>query len=97
VRAAPRPASIRFRSRGAAGMMFVVHGEAATDQVGWVGEAGRELGAHNLLLRHGMLELQRRGVRVLDLGGVDTAQGAGLGRFRIASGAEAVTLAGTCL
>jgi hypothetical protein len=80
-----------------AGMMFLVHGTAASYQVGWVGEAGRELGAHNLLLWQGMLELQRRGVRSLDLGGVDTARGAGLARFKIGSGGAVVTLAGTYL
>jgi hypothetical protein len=80
-----------------AGMMFLVHGAAATYQVGWVGDAGRELGAHNLLLWRAMLELQRRGVRSLDLGGVDTARAAGLARFKIGSGGAVVTLAGTYL
>jgi hypothetical protein len=78
----------------AAGMLFLVHGEAATYQVGWVGDAGRELGAHNLLLWHAIQRLRERGVRVLDLGGVDTARGAGLARFKIGSGGEVVTLAG---
>lgn len=81
----------------AAGMMFVVHGEAATYQVGWASEAGREADAHNLLLWHGILALRERGVRTLDLGGVDTARGAGLARFKIGSGGEVVTLAGTYL
>ncbi|MCX7229824.1 MAG: GNAT family N-acetyltransferase [Burkholderiales bacterium] len=81
----------------AAGMMFLVHGEAATYQIGWVGEAGRELGAHNLLLWHAMLELRGRGVRTLDLGGVDTARGAGLARFKLGTDGEVVTLAGSYL
>ena len=81
----------------AAGMMFLVHGEAATYQIGWVGDAGRELGAHNLLLWHAMLELRERGVRTLDLGGVDTARGAGLARFKLGTGGEVVTLAGSYL
>jgi hypothetical protein len=80
-----------------AGMMFLVHGEAATYQIGWVGEPGRELGAHNLLLWHAMLELRGRGVRTLDLGGVDTARGAGLARFKLGTGGEVVTLAGSYL
>jgi hypothetical protein len=81
----------------AAGMLFLVHGEAATYQIGWVGDAGRELGAHNLLLWHAMLELRERGVRTLDLGGVDTARGAGLARFKLGTGGEVVTLAGSYL
>lgn len=80
-----------------AGMLFLIHGEAATYQIGWVGEGGRELGAHNLLLWHAMLALKERGVRRLDLGGVDTARGAGLARFKIATGGEVLTLAGTYL
>lgn len=80
-----------------AGMLFLVHGEAATYQIGWVGEAGRELGAHNLLLWHAMVALREKGVRRLDLGGVDTARGAGLARFKIATGGEVITLAGTYL
>jgi hypothetical protein len=36
-------------------------------------------------------------VRRLDLGGVDTARGAGLARFKIATGGEVITLAGTYL
>jgi hypothetical protein len=80
-----------------AGMLFLVHGEAATYQMGWVGEGGRELGAHNLLLWQAMLALRERGVRRLDLGGVDTARGAGLARFKIATGGEVITLAGTYL
>ncbi|MFN9772976.1 MAG: lipid II:glycine glycyltransferase FemX [Burkholderiales bacterium] len=78
----------------AAGMLFLVHGEAATYQIGWVGDAGRDLGAHNLLLWQAILKLRERGVRVLDLGGVDTARGAGLARFKIGTGGEVVTLAG---
>ncbi len=77
-----------------AGMLFLVHGEAATYQVGWVGDGGRELGAHNLLLWRAMLALRERGARVLDLGGVDTGRGAGLARFKIGTGGEVVTLAG---
>lgn len=78
-----------------AGMLFLVHGEAATYQVGWADDAGREAGAHNLLLWHAMRALRDRGVRVLDLGGVDTARGAGLARFKIGSGGEVLTFAGT--
>jgi glyoxylase-like metal-dependent hydrolase (beta-lactamase superfamily II) len=79
----------------AAGMLFLVHGAAATYQVGWVGDAGRELGAHNLLLWRAIGLLRERGVRTLDLGGVDTARGAGLARFKIGTGGAVVTLAGT--
>jgi len=80
-----------------AGMLFLIHGEAATYQVGWVGDAGRDLGAHNLLLWQGMQMLKAQGIRMLDLGGVDTARGAGIARFKIGSGGEVMMLAGTYL
>jgi hypothetical protein len=80
-----------------AGMLFLIHGEAATYQVGWVGDAGRDLGAHNLLLWQGMQMLKAQGIRMLDLGGVDTERGAGIARFKIGSGGEVLMLAGTYL
>jgi lipid II:glycine glycyltransferase (peptidoglycan interpeptide bridge formation enzyme) len=51
-----------------AGMLFLIHGEAATYQVGWTSDAGRDQHAHNLILWQGIQELQARGVRWLDLG-----------------------------
>lgn len=80
-----------------AGMLFLIHGQAASYQIGWVGDGGRDLGAHNRLLWQGMLELGQQGVRQLDLGGVDTGRGAGLARFKIGTGGDVMTLAGTYL
>lgn len=81
----------------AAAMMFLVHGEAATYHLGWSGDEGRKLGAHNLLLWQAVQELKARGVRDLDLGGVNTQRSAGIARFKIGSGGQVVTLAGTWL
>jgi hypothetical protein len=78
-----------------AGMMFLLHGESATYQVGWSNEQGRQLNAHNLLLWRAIAELQQRGVRCLDLGGVNTARSAGVARFKIGTGGVVRTLAGT--
>ena len=78
----------------AAAMMFLIHGQAATYHIGWTGPAGRQAGAHNLLLWRAIETLKARGVRRLDLGGVDTETGAGLARFKIGAGGEVVTLAG---
>jgi lipid II:glycine glycyltransferase (peptidoglycan interpeptide bridge formation enzyme) len=41
--------------------------------------------------------LKAQGIRMLDLGGVDTARGAGIARFKIGSGGEVMMLAGTYL
>lgn len=80
-----------------AGMMFLVHGSAATYQVGWSTDAGRDAGAHNLLLWHGIRLLQQQGIATLDLGGVDTGRGAGIARFKIGTGGSVMTFAGTYL
>jgi hypothetical protein len=78
-----------------AAMMFLVHGARATYHMGWSNEAGRKLGAHNLILWNAFPELRNRGVRQLDLGGVNTTTGAGIARFKIGTGGEVVTFAGT--
>ncbi|MHA6287770.1 lipid II:glycine glycyltransferase FemX [Maricaulis sp. CAU 1757] len=78
-----------------AAMLFLVHGAAATYHLGWNSAAGRKSGAHNLLLWHAMKALKERGVKSLDLGGVNTAHGAGIARFKLATGGRVVTLAGT--
>lgn len=78
-----------------AGMMFLIHGQAATYQVGWTSDAGRDLHAHNLILWKGIEELRERGVRMLDLGGVNTTRSAGIARFKMSTGGRVVTCAGT--
>jgi len=78
-----------------AAMLFLIHGSAATYHVGWSNDAGRDTNAHNLLLWRAFDELRARGVRTLDLGGINTRQLAGISRFKIGSGGKVVTYAGT--
>ena len=78
-----------------AAMMFLIHGEAATYQVGWTSDQGRELNAHHLILWRAIEELRERGIRVLDLGGVNTIRSAGVARFKMRTGGKILTLAGT--
>jgi len=78
-----------------AGMMFLIHGEAATYHVGWTSDAGRDLHAHNLILWRGIETLRERGVRLLDLGGVNTIRSAGIARFKMSTGGRVITYAGT--
>ncbi len=78
-----------------AAMMFLIHGCAATYHIGWNSEAGRKQGAHNLILWQALEMLKARGVRRLDLGGVETVNSAGLARFKIGTGGRVVTYAGT--
>ena len=78
-------------------MMFLLHGSAATYQVGWSNDTGRRLNAHNLVLWQAMQALQQRGVRQLDLGGVNTQRSAGIARFKLGTGGRVLRLAGTYL
>ncbi|HEX8374560.1 MAG TPA: GNAT family N-acetyltransferase, partial [Geminicoccaceae bacterium] len=78
-----------------AGVLLVRHGASATYEVGFTSARGRELSATHLLLWHALLESKRRGVRWLDLGGLNTDKAPGIARFKLGLGAEVVTLAGT--
>ena len=65
--------------------------------MGWLDHANAPRGAHNLLLWNAIEHLRSRGVRQLDLGGVNTTSGAGIARFKIGTGGAVTTLAGTYL
>lgn len=80
-----------------AAMMFLIHGSAATYEIGWTSDKGRDLHAHNLILWNAMQILKSQGVRLLDLGGVNTMRSAGLARFKLGTGGRVLTLAGTYL
>ncbi len=78
-----------------AAMMFLLHGRAATYQVGWANDLGRQTHAHNLLLWRGVEELQKRGIQRLDLGGINTERSAGIARFKMSTGGAVHILTGT--
>ncbi len=78
-----------------AAMLFLIHGNAATYHVGWSNAVGRDTNAHNLLLWRAFEALRERGVRTLDMGGINTRQLAGISRFKIGAGGRVVTYAGT--
>lgn len=84
-----------LQNQRCAGMMFLVHGSTATYHLGWTDEIGREHSAHNLLLWQACGLLAERGVRLLDLGGVNTVANPGLARFKLGSGGRVVTWVGT--
>ncbi len=78
----------------AAAMLFLIHGQRATYHVGWTSEEGRNTAAHNLILWTAMKDLKARGIRVLDLGGVNTQSGAGIARFKLETGGRVLERAG---
>lgn len=80
-----------------AGAVFLLHGNSATYHIGWSGDDGRRMNAQNRVLWEGMLALKERGIRFLDMGGINTGEGAGIARFKLGLGAKPVTLVGTWL
>ncbi len=78
-----------------AGMLFLLHGRVATYHMGWSSDAGRADNLHNLLLWKGLCQLKAQGISHLDLGGVNTHDLPGISRFKLGTGGQALTLAGT--
>lgn len=76
-------------------MLFLRHGSGATYHIGWAEEEGRRLNVHNLLLWQSLLTLREQGVQWLDLGGVNTRALPGISRFKLGTGGNLLTLAGT--
>jgi hypothetical protein len=97
--AARRGPALLATADGAAGpaafVLVFVHGATATYEVGWTSAAGRAAHAHHRLLWTIVERLRERGVRLLDLGGLDLP--AGIVRFKLASGALPRTYAGSYL
>ncbi len=80
-----------------AGALFVRHGPDASYYVAATTDDGRKRNAANLVLWRGLMALKAAGVRKVDLGTVDTDRSPGLARFKLGTGAEPRTLAGTYL
>ena len=76
-----------------AGIFLCLHGNSATYLVGWAGEAGRRLRAHNLLLWRAVEHLKTAGIRWFDLGGIN-AEAPGVAHFKRGLGGDPVTLVG---
>jgi lipid II:glycine glycyltransferase (peptidoglycan interpeptide bridge formation enzyme) len=88
-------ATTRHEGRTIASMLFLMHGQSATYYIGWSDEEGRKLSAHNVMLWQAMLHLKKKGIRQLDLGGINTHDLPGISRFKLATGGQVLTLAGT--
>lgn len=80
-----------------AGMVFLIHGPSASYFLGWASARGRAAFAHGPLLWQAMLALRARGVQQLDLGDVDSGQGAALARFKLGTGAKVQAMGASCL
>lgn len=80
--------------RGVAAVLILSHGASATYQVGWSGEEGRKLSAHNLLLWGALGELKQRGVKDFDLGGINDETAKGVTEFKRGMGGDETVLCG---
>ncbi|MDO9499733.1 GNAT family N-acetyltransferase, partial [Falsiroseomonas sp.] len=87
----------RQGGRARAMMCFVRHGDWATYHLGHADAAARAAGAHRVLLWQAALALRAEGVRVLDLGDINTEDAPGLARFKLGTGAELHQLGPTAL
>lgn len=96
---AQRIVSVTANERGnqIAGALFLLHGTSATYHIGWVGEKGRSLNAQNQVLFEGLLALKEKGIKWLDLGGINTGEQAGIARFKLGLGQAPTTFVGTFL
>jgi hypothetical protein len=88
-------ATARVEGRLVAGVLLLVHGAAATYQIGWTGPEGRELSATHLCLWRGIAQLRASGVRWFDLGGIEPRTAPGVTFFKRGMGGEEVELCGT--
>lgn len=88
-------AAAEIEGRLEAFMLFMLHGNTATYQLGWSSDRGRAAEAHHHLLWASLGELRQAGAAVLDLGGIDLPRG--IVAFKLATGATPVTFPGTYL
>ncbi|MCZ4282739.1 peptidoglycan bridge formation glycyltransferase FemA/FemB family protein [Kiloniella laminariae] len=76
-------------------VLIFLHEAGATYLVGWNSPAGRGKRAHNFLIWHSIMELKKRQVNWLDLGGINPQDAAGVTTFKRGIGGEEFTLVGS--
>lgn len=94
----PRAFAVAYAELGKdtiAAMLFLIHGRVASYHMGWADGQGRQLNAHNALLWKAVAYFQDMDIKVLDLGGVNTHDLPGISRFKLGTGGQVLTLAGT--
>ncbi|MCX7114446.1 MAG: peptidoglycan bridge formation glycyltransferase FemA/FemB family protein [Gammaproteobacteria bacterium] len=59
-----------YENKPISGVIIVTHGIGCSYLLGWNGEVGRQLNAHNFLLWHAIKDAKNRGEVFFDLGGI---------------------------
>ena len=75
-------------------VVFASHGRSATYLIGWSSQKGRDNAAHHLLLWDGAVMLQQKGIRELDLGGINDESAEGIKIFKEGLGGDIVRYIG---
>lgn len=83
-------ASIQMNKADVAGALFLHHGTSATWQTGWVSDTGRDHCLNIRLLIKSMIYLREKGVRHLDLGGIQENAAPGVTLFKKRMGGQHV-------
>ena len=76
-------------------VLIIIHEASATYLVGWNSQEGRKLRAHNYLIWNAIIELKKRNIKWLDLGGINPQEAAGVTAFKRGIGGEEFTLTGS--
>ncbi len=73
-----------------ASILILVHGKAATYQIGYTNKAGRVNCAHHLLLWSALQKLKEEKIHDFDLGGINDEEAKGVRDFKMGMGGEVV-------
>lgn len=74
--------------------VLACHGRSATYLIGWSSDEGREVAAHQHLLWEGVKMLQHKGIKELDLGGINDDGAEGIKTFKEGLGGRTVRFVG---
>ncbi len=77
-----------------AAILILCHGKAATYQIGWSNNKGRDVAAHNALLWRAVLELKKKEIHDFDLGGTNDEGAKHVKAFKKGMGGQEITLVG---
>ena len=75
-------------------VLLVTHGRSATYLCGWSSDTGRETVAHHLLLWEALSVLKQKGIKELDLGGVNDESAEGIKTFKEGLGGKILRTVG---
>ncbi len=85
---------VELKGKPIAGALIFKHGTAATYQLGFSGNAGREVNAHHIMLWRAIERLKAQGVTDFDLGGINDETAKGVKRFKMGLGGAVFSSAG---